>query len=420
MYDDGRPVRAMDTEVAHIKPKQVYMLVYARSGGDAVWQRSSGDGSNDGHVAGIVVDGGDVAGAAGAQDHGGQAGDDDLGASGGGAQRRKKSPAVGGERARVAQRSGRASGEPSTRVRVLRRTDACLMPPTYEDFERWGAKALWRGDVDDSVDWLAVRMARVGLGDGGNESSGAAAASHVADGASADETDPMEDLADDLARSHLDVETRGTGGEQGEAKRLRTDAAVEEWRKYTPTEIDATKCMARTWGNGSGGQCARKPEAGCRFCVSHKKKEGKPGWHGAVDGEIPAEKLAEFRTRGKPRVLAVEMRGQDGGRADGARSAVSADGASLQAGVSTGQADVAGMDRAAGQEAVSRVGGPRIVSGFGRERIEDVASHGRRLDRETLARAASRRAEGSRGRMTGFDGEDLDRAAGGPWQAGRR
>ena len=41
MYDDGRAVRAMDQEVGHIKPKQVYMLVYARRGGDAVWQRSS-------------------------------------------------------------------------------------------------------------------------------------------------------------------------------------------------------------------------------------------------------------------------------------------------------------------------------------------------------------------------------------------
>ena len=109
------------------------------------------------------------------------------------------------------------------------------------------------------------------------------------------------DPADNLAGSHIDVETGGVQGEQGEVKRRRTDSAVEDWRKYTPTEIDATRCMARTWWNGKGGQCGNKPGAGGRFCGGHKKKEGKPGWHGAVDGEIPAEKLAEFRTKAKPR-----------------------------------------------------------------------------------------------------------------------
>ena len=129
------------------------------------------------------------------------------------------------------------------------------------------------------------------------------------------------DPADNLAGSRIDVEMGGVQGEQGGVKRRRPDLAVQEWRKYTPTEIDATKCMARTWGNGKGGQCGNKPEAGGRFCGAHKKKEGKPGWHGAVDGEIPAEKLAEFRTKAKPRVPHVEMRGLEGGRADGAGSA---------------------------------------------------------------------------------------------------
>ena len=49
MYDDIRAV-PVDGEVAHIRPKQVYMLVYARRGGEAVWKRSVGDGSNVGDV----------------------------------------------------------------------------------------------------------------------------------------------------------------------------------------------------------------------------------------------------------------------------------------------------------------------------------------------------------------------------------
>ena len=67
-----------------------------------------------------------------------------------------------------------------------------------------------------------------------------------------------------------------------------------------------------------------------------------------------------------------------------------------------------------------RHGGPRVVSGFGSERVEDVAAHEERRDAGAMVRAARRRADGTRGRMTGFGGEDLDRAAGGPWQAGRR
>ena len=66
------------------------------------------------------------------------------------------------------------------------------------------------------------------------------------------------------------------------------------------------------------------------------------------------------------------------------------------------------------------VSGARVVSGFGAERIEDVRAHGERVEAEALARAARRREEGTRGRMTGFNGADVDRGAGGAWHLGRR
>ena len=69
---------------------------------------------------------------------------------------------------------------------------------------------------------------------------------------------------------------------------------------------------------------------------------------------------------------------------------------------------------------MGRAGGPRIVSGFGRERVDDGVSQEQLREHEAMVRAARRSAEGTRGRMTGYSGEDLDRAAGGPWQAGRR
>ena len=71
----------------------------------------------------------------------------------------------------------------------------------------------------------------------------------------------------------------------------------------------------------------------------------------------------------------------------------------------------------AGQTRASR--GSCIVSGFGAERVVDIASHERRRDAEALGRAHRRREEFTRGRMTTFNGEDLDRSAGGPWRANR-
>ena len=60
------------------------------------------------------------------------------------------------------------------------------------------------------------------------------------------------------------------------------------------------------------------------------------------------------------------------------------------------------------------------MTGFGAERIDDVAAHVCTVETEALQRAAGRSDEGTRGRMTGFDGQDLDRGAGGAWRIGRR
>ena len=90
-----------------------------------------------------------------------------------------------------------------------------------------------------------------------------------------------------------------------ESSRKRKAGALEEWRKFTPPCIDPQLCMARTWGRGDdegrGAQCTRPPKSGERFCAQHLKQQGKEGWHGAVDEEIPAKKLLEFKAKGRPR-----------------------------------------------------------------------------------------------------------------------
>ena len=62
-YDDAKAVVRMDMDVAHIKPKQVYMAVYCRGDGSASWQQRAAE-------SGVVVvdadSGGDAGGAGGA------------------------------------------------------------------------------------------------------------------------------------------------------------------------------------------------------------------------------------------------------------------------------------------------------------------------------------------------------------------
>ena len=67
----------------------------------------------------------------------------------------------------------------------------------------------------------------------------------------------------------------------------------------------------------------------------------------------------------------------------------------------------------------ARASGARVVSGFGDERVDDVAAHEARMEAGAFVRAAWRSAEGTRGRMRGYGG-DVDCAAGGAWKAGCR
>eukprot|EP00929_Paragymnodinium_shiwhaense_P000334 TRINITY_DN100582_c0_g1_i1.p1 TRINITY_DN100582_c0_g1~~TRINITY_DN100582_c0_g1_i1.p1 ORF type:complete len:311 (+),score=78.33 TRINITY_DN100582_c0_g1_i1:134-1066(+) len=68
----------------------------------------------------------------------------------------------------------------------------------------------------------------------------------------------------------------------------------EEWRKFTPLVVDKTKCLARTWNGGTGGQCGKNATEG-DFCGAHGGQAQKWKVHGRVDGSIPENKLNEFK-----------------------------------------------------------------------------------------------------------------------------
>lgn len=86
----------------------------------------------------------------------------------------------------------------------------------------------------------------------------------------------------------------------------------EAWRRFTPAEVVGSKCLARTWGGGRGGQCHRLPKGGQGMCEFHLKCDQ---WakHGRVDGPIPEAKLQEFqRAAGSDhRTLGREPGGED-------------------------------------------------------------------------------------------------------------
>jgi hypothetical protein len=73
------------------------------------------------------------------------------------------------------------------------------------------------------------------------------------------------------------------------------------WKRFTPSKIDASKCMARTWGlKGCGSQCTQKPVAGKTLCNRHAA-DSLP--HGLVTGPIPFGKLQQFLAAERRRLL---------------------------------------------------------------------------------------------------------------------
>ena len=233
----------------------------------------------------------------------------DGGAESGSGQRRKEfaSPSIGGERARVVQRREAGYGETLTTPRALRRT-LSFMPPTPEEIEGWGSAALWRGDGDAAasvvrgVEEVTSGLARSGIhGDTPELKQEASAMTREVGEASPSEA-AVEMLAAELAQSHIGDKAK-VGGEGGSA------GVAPGWQFFTPAIVDRSKCMARTWKDGNGGQCRTRPGFDGRLCKMHAEKKGGLTWLGEVDGDIPEAKLKEFQAEWRKR----QARGQDDG-----------------------------------------------------------------------------------------------------------
>ena len=109
-----------------------------------------------------------------------------------------------------------------------------------------------------------------------------------------------------------------------------------------------------------------------------------------------------------------------GGAAVGTAAAAAAAAGSAATTPAATVAPTAPLGRVRRTSGAAKAGAPRIVMGFGDERIDDVRVHDANMEADALHRHEHRVNEGDRGRMRDADNRDLDRSAGGPWHAGKR
>ena len=100
------------------------------------------------------------------------------------------------------------------------------------------------------------------------------------------------------------------------------DVPADAWKRFTPEVVDASRCQARIFAGGHGGQCSQRPVSDGNLCANHSREAGRVVGlaHGYVTGEIPRAKLLEFVRRAARReekelkVAAGEEVARRGGR----------------------------------------------------------------------------------------------------------
>ena len=318
-FDGSRQPCCMGYDVSTLLRSNVVMLVYTRPGGRAVFgqrvrtggasaRRGPGEAAAAPCPSGGEVECNDDPNRRRAGDAHGAEGDRADGLAESGRKRVVQPDPWAVSRPSVSQRTARR-GDSKYSGRRLERTVSDL-PPTAEDLEREGNAAFQKLKAKglESGTWVSPprvwqKKLRHLFPDPAEEEVGAERSAHLAKGESPAGVGRQSDPA-----------VSGTGVPddmtQEESTRKRKAGAMEEWRRFTPPCINEGLCMARTWNAGRGGQCRWKPLDGSRLCKFHGEQQGQKGWHGEVDGEIPARKLVDFQKKGKPRAD-VEVFGEE-------------------------------------------------------------------------------------------------------------
>ena len=391
-YDDEKAVVRMDKDVGHVKPRAVYMAVYCRKGGVGVWQERAG-------ADGVDVD---VASSCDGSEGGGGDGSASGGPGGGGAG----GPSGASPHAQTGRGgSGRCLGvgaELSRKRRLSRKMSAT------EADERAGTPRRRVSRQVSAEDAGALGSAEAEVRAASPRGLPLVAAT------------PRRRLRRKVSAED-EAAGRGAEADTGAAPSLGSPVLVG-----TPRRRLSRKMSADDEGVGgvSASPLGRVPVR-VRENAEQTARGGAPG--GALEGADVGNVVEGRRGMGGlSRSAGRPSRAVDAAFASRASGAAAPEESTLRrsnrlAGrgpdLRAGVAEVRGR---ASNSAQAPARGARVVSGFGAERIEDVRAHGERVEAEALVRAARRREEGTRARATGFDGEDIDRGAGGAWHAGRR
>ena len=181
--------------------------------------------------------------------------------------------------------------------------------------------------------------------------------------------------------------------------------------RFTPPDLDMSRCLARLVREGVASQCRNRPVKGHQVCQQHKPFRGKrKARYGLVVEALPEDVVPQLSAL----YQAEQARTLDCGRSSS--ECMSGHAGSSLPGASERTVRATAPENMVG-DGIRR---SRIVTGFGAERVEDVAADEARRLQEGAQRGSHRRDTGERGRATDLYGNALDRSAGGAWHAGRR
>ena len=456
MYDDDQQPRLIRDEPAHIKQKEAYMAVYCRMG------RGQGQGAGDGATEVDAAREGQGSGGSGpgggdasASGVGGGAGGASVGGGADGATERE-----GGSGAPAARGNGRAGGAAGGRAGTSASVGARGEPTSgggvgaqpgrggrgegvvaVAAAEPRSASRRLRGKragstsgegraVDGEVTAGQVAVTTNGGAAGAAESRGAAGGRDLTAGVGGGAVSRKEGggpgspggtaprSAARRAREKTAAPRSDAGAAGGAVGAAGARDVSGESDIAGPGRVRGARGSggARAGGRGLGGDVARASVAGGRDAAAVETGGGAEGVRpGAVrapasgkrkvepvsEAEAPRRRSARLAARPAPGPVSVE-----GGAAAGA-------GAYVRGGV------LERPKRAEPSASSSGGGAARVVTGFGAERIENLADYQRGRDLGDATRASQRVAEGTRGGGVDMQGNELDPSAGSAWHAGR-
>ena len=160
--------------------------------------------------------------------------------------------------------------------------------------------------------------------------------------AAAVESDGILDQLDDVAESHVlpssqAAQLPSVGGSSNASAGLRNSldayargVAAKRAPEPRTNEPNQTRCLARVWGGGAGGQCTRKRKYDV-FCGQHQTEESRK--HGQVNEPVPPAVQHLFNARKGRGVSKVQNQCSEGADAKVAGSSTAASSSPNVAGV---------------------------------------------------------------------------------------